>query len=181
MPAGSTALTSASWARDAGLLNIYSFPGLVFIIALYSFPYAVVFTSAALEMVSSEMEDAANILGASRVTLTRRVTLPLVLPAILAAGIVIFLEAISIISSTIMIALPARINLVPLQLWEFFGYPAAARGRGSLFHPAAAGDRDAVLAPEGDPRPAGLRHADRQGRRAPAHAARRLALGVPRL
>ncbi|MFM9850456.1 MAG: ABC transporter permease [Hyphomicrobiaceae bacterium] len=111
------------FGTDAGFLNIYSFPGLVFIIALYSFPYAVVFTSSALEMVSSEMEDAANILGASRITLTRRVTLPLVLPAILAAGIIIFLEAISIISSTIMIALPARINLVPLQLWEFFGYP----------------------------------------------------------
>lgn len=108
---------------DGGFLNIYSFPGLVFIIALYSFPYAVVFTSSALDMVSSEMEDAANILGASRLTLTRRVTLPLVLPAILASAIIIFLEAISIISSTIMIALPARINLVPLQLWEFFGYP----------------------------------------------------------
>lgn len=108
---------------DGGFLNIYSFSGLVFIIALYSFPYAVVFTSAALDLVSSEMEDAANILGASRFTLTRRVTLPLVLPAILAAAIIIFLEAISIISSTIMIALPARINLVPLQLWEFFGYP----------------------------------------------------------
>lgn len=113
------ALTGA----EGSLLNIYSFPGLVFIIALYSFPYAVVFMTAALEMVSSEMEDAANILGASRYTLTRRITLPLVLPAILAAAIIVFLDAVSIISSTIMIALPARINLVPLQLWEFFGYP----------------------------------------------------------
>ncbi|MET0569109.1 MAG: ABC transporter permease subunit, partial [Hyphomicrobiaceae bacterium] len=114
---------SSLFGAHAGILNIYSFSGLVFIIALYSFPYAVVFTSSALDMVSSEMEDAANILGASRFTLTRRVTLPLVLPAILAASIITFLEAISIISSTIMIALPARINLVPLQLWEFFGYP----------------------------------------------------------
>lgn len=114
-----------SWlvGGDAGFLNIYSFPGLVFIIALYSFPYVVVFTSTALEMVSSEMEDAANILGASRLTLTFKITLPLVLPAMLAASIITFLEAVSIISSTIMIALPARINLVPLQLWEFFGYP----------------------------------------------------------
>jgi len=30
---------------------------------------------------------------------------------------------VSIISSTIMVALPARINLIPLQLWEFFSYP----------------------------------------------------------
>jgi iron(III) transport system permease protein len=114
---------NALFGTSTGFLNIYSFPGLVFIIALYSFPYAVVFMSSAIEMVSSEMEDAANILGANRLTLTRRVTLPLVLPAILAAAIIMFLEAVSIISSTIMIALPARVNLVPLQLWEFFGYP----------------------------------------------------------
>jgi iron(III) transport system permease protein len=111
------------FGAQAGPLNIYSFYGLVFIIALYSFPYAVVFTTAALEMISSEMEDAANILGASRFTLTYKVTLPLALPAILASAIVIYLDAISLISSTIMIALPARINLIPLQLWEFFGYP----------------------------------------------------------
>lgn len=111
------------FGTSAGIFNIYSFPGLVFIIALYSFPYTVVFTTAALEMISSEMEDAANILGASRFRLTRRITLPLALPAILASAIVTFLDAISLISSTIMIALPARINLIPLQLWEFFGYP----------------------------------------------------------
>ena len=116
---------AAVWLAGGGTgpFNIYSFAGLVFVIALYSFPYAVVFTSTALEYVSSEMDDAASILGASRGTLTRRITLPLVLPAILASAIVIFLDAVSLISSTIMIALPARINLIPLQLWEFFGYP----------------------------------------------------------
>jgi hypothetical protein len=61
---------SSLFGVETGILNIYSFSGLVFIIALYSFPYAVVFTSSALDMVSSEMEDAANILGASRFTLS---------------------------------------------------------------------------------------------------------------
>jgi iron(III) transport system permease protein len=116
-------LYGAAFAGQAGPFNIYSLAGLVFVLALYSFPYAVVFTSSALELVSSEMEDAAKVLGARRLRLTLKVTLPLVLPAILASAIVIFLEAVSIISSTIMIALPAQINLIPLQLWEFFGYP----------------------------------------------------------
>ena len=44
--------------------TIYSFGGLVLVTALYSFPYIFIFTSAALDLVSSEMEDAANILGA---------------------------------------------------------------------------------------------------------------------
>ena len=54
-------LTGAS----AGPFNIYSMPGLVLVVACYSFPYVFVLTKSALDLVSSEMEDAANILGAA--------------------------------------------------------------------------------------------------------------------
>ena len=113
----------AIFGTEKGFLNIYSFPGLVFVIAIYSFPYTFVFTKAALDMVSSEMEDAANCLGAGRVRATFSITLPLIMPALLGAWIITFLEAIAIISSSIMIALPSNINLISLQLWQFFGYP----------------------------------------------------------
>jgi iron(III) transport system permease protein len=113
----------ALFGTDWSPLNIYSFAGVVFVLAIYSFPYVFTFTTAALEHVSSEMEDAAGVLGSGRWRTMRRITLPLVLPAILAASIVTYLDAVSIISSTIMVALPARINLIPLQLWEFFAYP----------------------------------------------------------
>ena len=108
---------------ETGLLNVYSFPGLVFIIAIYSYPYIFVFTSAALDTVSSEMEDAANILGAGLWRTTWRVTLPLVLPAIIGGAIVTFLEAIALFGSPAMIAIPARYNVVTTQLLEFFSYP----------------------------------------------------------
>lgn len=106
-----------------GFLDIYTFAGIIFVLAIYSFPYIFVFTTSALDLISSEMEDAASILGAGRVRTTLGITLPLALPAILAAFALTFLEAISIISSTIMVAIPARINLIPLQLWAFFSYP----------------------------------------------------------
>ena len=54
------ALTGA----EAGPFNIYSMPGLVLVVAAYTFPYVFVFTKSALDLISSEMEDAANILGA---------------------------------------------------------------------------------------------------------------------
>ncbi len=116
-------LFMAVFGADSGFLDIYTFSGLVFVLAIYSFPYTFVFVSAALDLVSSEMEDAANILGANQVFTTFLVTLPLVTPAILGAWIVTFLEAIAIIGSSVVIALPARINLVTLQLWQFFGFP----------------------------------------------------------
>jgi iron(III) transport system permease protein len=108
---------------ETGLFNIYSFSGLTFVIAIYSFPYTFVFTKAALDLVSSEMEDAANCLGAGQAKATFAITLPLIRPALLGAWIITFLEAIAIIGSSIIIALPANVNLVALQLWQFFGYP----------------------------------------------------------
>src|SRR5579862_5026472 len=108
---------------EHGLFDIYSFPGLTFIIAIYSFPYVFIFTSAALDIVSSEMEDAASILGAGVLRTTLRITLPMVLPAILGGVIVTFLEAIALFGSPALIALPARFNVVTTQLWQFFSYP----------------------------------------------------------
>src|SRR5258705_354387 len=67
---------------EAGPFNIYSFTGLAVVIALYSFPYIFIFTTAALELVSSEMEDAANILGAGPWRTMWRGTFPLAVPAV---------------------------------------------------------------------------------------------------
>jgi len=108
---------------DRGPFNIYSMPGLVFVVACYSFPYVVVFTKSALDLVSSEMEDAANILGAGNLRTTLSITLPLVLPAILAAFILVFLEAIALFGSPALLALPGRFHVVTTQLWQFFEYP----------------------------------------------------------
>jgi len=109
-----------------GLFDIYTFSGLTFIIAIYSFPYIFIFTSAALDVVSSEMEDAANILGAGTIRTTLRITLPLVLPAILAGAVVTFLEAIALFGSPALIAIPARFNVVTTQLLQFFSQPIRA-------------------------------------------------------
>jgi iron(III) transport system permease protein len=108
---------------DKGPFNIYSMPGLVLVTACYSFPYVFMFTKSALDLVSSEMEDAANILGAGTLRTTRSITLPLVLPAMLGAFILVFLEAIALFGSPALLALPGRFHVVTTQLWQFFEYP----------------------------------------------------------
>jgi iron(III) transport system permease protein len=113
------ALTGA----EHGVFNVYSMTGLIVVVAVTSFPYVFVFTSGALDLVSSEMEDAANILGAGTLRTTFRVTLPLVLPAIVGGLIISFLEAIALFGAPALIALPARFQVVSTQLWQFFEYP----------------------------------------------------------
>lgn len=126
---------NAGWLNQAwmgitgaseGVLNIYSFAGLTFIIALYSFPYLFIFISSALDTVSSEMEDAANVLGCGTLRTMFRITLPLVLPAILGGAIITFLEAIALFGSPALIAIPARFNVVTTQLLQFFSPPVRA-------------------------------------------------------
>ena len=113
------ALTGA----EHGIFNVYSMSGLIVVVAVTSFPYVFVFTSGALDLVYSEMEHAANILGAGTLRTTFRVTLPLVLPAIVGGLIISFLEAIALFGAPALIALPARFQVVSTQLWQFFEYP----------------------------------------------------------
>jgi len=108
---------------EAGPFNIYSMPGLVLVVASYSFPYMFVFTRSALDLISSEMEDAAHTLGAGVLRTTLRVTLPLILPAIMGAFIVEFLEAIALFGAPALIALPGRFQVMTTMLWQFFEFP----------------------------------------------------------
>jgi iron(III) transport system permease protein len=112
-----------STGSSHGIFNIYSMAGLILVVAVTSFPYTFLFTSSALDLVSSEMEDAARVLGAGTLRTTLRVTLPMVAPAILGGCIVSFLEAIALFGAPALIALPARFNVVSTQLWQFFEYP----------------------------------------------------------
>lgn len=108
---------------SAPLLNIYSFGGLVFLVALYLFPFHFVFARSALDMVSSELEDAATILGASRRTTTLQVTLPMVMPALIGGSIVVFLEAITLFGTPALIGIPAGFTVATTQLAQFFEFP----------------------------------------------------------
>jgi iron(III) transport system permease protein len=113
----------ATTGAGHGVFNVYSMPGLILVVAVTSFPYVFIFVNSALDLVSSEMEDAANILGAGTLKTTLRVTLPLVVPAIVGGLIVSFLEAIALFGAPALIALPARFQVVSTQLWQFFEYP----------------------------------------------------------
>jgi iron(III) transport system permease protein len=113
----------ALFNTDAGPFNIFSFWGISLLIALYAFPLVYVFTKSALDLVSTEMEDAAAIHGAGSMQVLRRVTLPLVLPAVLGSGILVFLEAISLYGTPALIGIPARVNTATTQMATFFEFP----------------------------------------------------------
>jgi len=105
------------------LVNVYTFQGLAFVMAFQSFPLIFIFVKSALDLVSSELEDAANILGAGTWKTMWKVTLPMAFPSIVGGAIIVFLETVALFGTPALIGIPARINTATTQLWQFFESP----------------------------------------------------------
>jgi iron(III) transport system permease protein len=112
--------------QDEYLFNIYSLPGLIFVIACYTFPYVFVLVANALDRIPADLEDASSILGGSAWTTARRVTVPLAMPAVLAGALIAFLQAMTLFGSPAILALPAGFHTMTTKIWSLFQYPPKA-------------------------------------------------------
>src|SRR6478736_2947455 len=126
------------FSPNAGLLNvlvrdvmglpfltfdIFSMPGLVFVTVLHTFPFVYLLASSALLSVDASYEEAAQLLGASKLRTTLSVTAPLVAPAILSGTLLAFVNAIALFGSQAIIGLPGRIVTLPTRIYALFDYP----------------------------------------------------------
>jgi iron(III) transport system permease protein len=105
------------------LINIFSAWGMVFVMALYTFPYVFTFVANSLDMIPSELEEASAIFGASPWRTAIHVTLPLVMPALLAGFIVAFLQSMTLFGTPAILALPAGIDTMTTKIWSLFQFP----------------------------------------------------------
>ncbi len=108
---------------EHSLVNVFSYGGIVLAMSANLFFFLFSFLTSALDMVSSEAEEAANILGANVFQTARRITFPLILPAFLGGLIVIFLQAIALFGVPALLSPAARFPVVTTQLAQFFEYP----------------------------------------------------------
>jgi iron(III) transport system permease protein len=111
-------------AFDASpLIDIFSAWGIVFVTALYTFPYVFTFVANSLDLIPSELEEASAILGAPTWRTARDVTLPLVLPALLAGFLIAFLQAMTLFGPAAILALPAGVDTMTTKIWSLFQFP----------------------------------------------------------
>src|SRR5712672_2475928 len=115
------ALTGAE--MDAYLLNIYTLPGLIFVISCYTFPYVFVLVANALDRIPGDLEDASSVLGGRTWFTARRITIPLTMPALLAGALIAFLQAMTLFGSPAILALPAGFHTMTTKIWSLFQFP----------------------------------------------------------
>ncbi len=102
---------------DAFLAWFFSPVGVIFILSLKTFPFVYIAVTAALHWLGSEFEDAARMAGARTWRAWLSINTPLLLPAIFAAGLIAFAEALSDFGTAATIAQNSNVTLVTYQIY----------------------------------------------------------------
>ncbi len=75
--------------------TIYGRNGIIFVFMLHLFPYIYLYTSGAMNSIDSSLEEAAENLGMNKLRRIWTVTLPVILPSILAGCIMVFMTSLA--------------------------------------------------------------------------------------
>ncbi len=120
------------------LININSPYGIAWVMALFEGSVAFVMIGAVMKSMDPALEEASQVMGASRLRTMLRITLPLVLPGVLGAAVFVFAEMLGSFAVALVLGLPDRYYVVTTAIYQLVQqYPpkiplAAAMGT-SLF------------------------------------------------
>jgi iron(III) transport system permease protein len=119
---------------DTGPFNIYSLYGMVLVESLKGTSTLFLLIVGAFRLMDPSLEDACTMSGASRWKTLRHVTLPLMTPALLAAGIFAFLSNMEDFDTPLLLGLPANVFILPTLIY-FTAYvsPTSSWGLASAY------------------------------------------------
>ena len=91
---------------------------IITVLSLHYYAYAYLLVSAALNSINSELEEMGEIQGASKPLILRKITLPLVLPAMLSAVILTFSKAIGTFGTINYLGSPVSFRTLSSELYS---------------------------------------------------------------
>jgi iron(III) transport system permease protein len=120
------------------LLDINTPYGIAWVMALFEGSVAFVMIGAVMKSMDPALEEASQVMGASRLRTMLRVTLPLVLPGVLGAAVFVFAEMLGSFAVALVLGLPNRYYVVTTAIYQLVQQyppkiPVAAAMGASLF------------------------------------------------
>ena len=111
----------------------YSVPVMAWILGLYYAPYLFIFVSSSLENMDSSMEEAGHMQGLNRWQVARRITLPLIAPAMLSGFLLTFVGTAGQFAVPTLLGKPIRFQVLPTYIYEMLNaYPSEANQAAAL-------------------------------------------------
>lgn len=96
----------------------YGYLPIVATLSLHYFPFTFLLVSAALSSIDSRLEESGEILGASRTYILRRITFPLILPALLSSFILTFSRVLGTFGTPYFLGTPVRYYTLSTQIYS---------------------------------------------------------------
>ncbi len=103
---------------DEPIFNIYSYLGIILVEIMYLFPFVFIQVCGALERMDPTLEESARISGAGLFTITRKITIPLVLPSILSGALLIMLYSMAHFGTVAVLGIENGIFNIPTLIYE---------------------------------------------------------------
>ena len=100
------------------IFNIYSYYGISGVEIMYLFPFVFIQVCGALERMDPTLEESARISGAGLFTITRKITIPLVLPSILSGALLIMLYSMAHFGTVAVLGIENGIYNIPTLIYE---------------------------------------------------------------
>jgi iron(III) transport system permease protein len=102
---------------DAAPFNIYSMWGMIWAESIHLFPLVFLLMSAAFRNMDTSLEEVALTAGSSTFTTFRRITLPLMRPAMFSVMLIVFIRGIEAFEVPALVGVPAKISVFTTKIF----------------------------------------------------------------
>ena len=100
------------------LIDINTAYGIAWVMALFEGSVAFVMIAAVMKSMDPALEEASQIIGASRLRTMLRITLPLVIPGVLGAAIFVFAEMLGSFAAALVLGTPNRYYVITTAIYQ---------------------------------------------------------------
>lgn len=118
-----TRLVLGLFGWEAAPWSIYSAGGIVFVLTAHYFVLVFITVAGALERMDASLEEAARASGAGTYRIMKEITLPLVVPAILSGGLLVFIGAIANFGIPALLGMRARFFVLTTSIYYALAIP----------------------------------------------------------
>lgn len=98
---------------------VYGPVPIIIVMSLHYYPFGFLLISGALTNIDSQLEESAEVLGANRGRILRKITFPIVLPAVMSTVLLAFARSIGTFGTPAILGVPARYPLISTQIYAF--------------------------------------------------------------
>jgi len=110
------------WLESIGIPTpdwlAYGHLPIILIFTLHFSPFVILLLGNALNRFDSQLEDSARMLGASRLTIIRRILIPLMLPALISAATLILAKILGEFGVAYVLGLPVKVDVLATSLFR---------------------------------------------------------------